>query len=301
MVIFALALFFLLGYCFKTYYSYSEDQIGQVLSRIVLNITLPATVFFSASNSKGVSQSFLLTIAAISIQLFMYGIFRFIARKKQLEKDTECVFVTTPLASNVMLFMSPFFYLSYGDVGLNHLILYDLGNSVTIFLASQPIYKFANQKNNNFLASLKLVFKSVPIWAFFIGIIFAQLGLSIPALLQEPLQIIKEVNTFLPMFLLGIYFRPSLDKIGLVSFTVLFRATLGILIGIGVSFFFTDPMDKVTIMMCAAAPIGVINLIFASEYKKDISYCSSIVSYSLLLGLLITYVYDMVFRAIGLV
>lgn len=67
MVVFSLGLFFLLGYLFKTYFSYSEDQVGQILARIILNVTLPATVFYSASNTENVSQSFLLPVAAIII------------------------------------------------------------------------------------------------------------------------------------------------------------------------------------------------------------------------------------------
>lgn len=301
MIIFALVIFFLLGFLFKKYFSYSEDQAGQILSRIVLYITLPATIFYSASGTQVISQSFLFPFVAIFIQVLMYGIFRLLAPKLKLERDTECVFVSTPLNSNVMLFMSPFFYLSYGDPGLTRLILYDIGNSFTIFLIMQPIYRFANQGKNNLFMGLKMVLRSMPIWAFFFGITFSYFGLSIPGFLGEPLRIIKQVNIFLPMFLLGVYFRPSLEKLGLVSFTVIFRAILGIAIGLGVSLLFPDPMDKVTIIMCAAAPIGVMGLIFASEYKRDIGFSSSIVSYSMLIGLVVTFTFDTAFRAIGLI
>ncbi|AGA68692.1 hypothetical protein Desdi_1179 [Desulfitobacterium dichloroeliminans LMG P-21439] len=169
--------FFLSGYLFKRYFSYSEDQAGQVLSRIVLYITLPATIFYSASGTKAVSQSFLFPFVAILIQLAMYGIFRSLAPRFKLEKDTECIFVSTPLNSNIMLFLSLFFYLSYGDPGLTRLILYDIGNSFTIFMIMQPLYRFANQGKNNFLAGIKMVFRSVPIWAFFLGITFSYFGL----------------------------------------------------------------------------------------------------------------------------
>lgn len=301
MVVFSLALFFLLGYFFKTWFSYSEDQAGQILSRIILNVTIPATIFYSASNTQNISEAFLLPVAAILIQLFMFGIFYLLARKFQLERDTECVFITTPLITNVLLFMGPFFYLAYGDEGLTRLIFFDMGNAMTIYFIAQPIFRFSGLRNLNFLSSLKMIFSSAPIWAFILGLLFGGLGLSIPDVLQEPLHILKEANIFLPMFLLGFYFHPSLEKIRLVLFTVFFRMLLGLLIGVGISFLFPNPMDKITIIMCTSAPIGMMSLIFSSEHRKDIPFSSSIVSYSMLIGLVLTFVLDFVFKAIRLI
>lgn len=301
MVVFSLVMFFLLGYFFKTYFSYSEDQAGQILSRIILNVTLPATIFYSASTAQDISKSFFLPVAAILIQLFMFGIFYLLARKFQLERDTECVFITTPLITNILLFMGPFFYLSYGDQGLTRLILFDMGNAMTIYFIAQPILRFSGQKNLNILSNMKMILSSVPIWAFVLGLFFGGLGLAIPDFLQEPLHILKEANIFLPMFLLGFYFHPSLEKVRLVLFTVFFRMLLGLLIGVGISFLFPNPMDKVTLIMCTSAPIGLMSLIFTSEYRKDISFSSSIVSYSMLIGLVLTFVLDLFFKGIGLI
>jgi predicted permease len=146
-----------------------------------------------------------------------------------------------------------------------------------------------------------MILSSIPIWAFSLGLLFGGLGFLIPVALEEPLRILREANVFLPMFLLGIYFHPSLEKIRLVLFTVLFRVPLGILIGIVVSLLFLDPMDKVTVILCTSAPIGLMSLIFASEYKKDIRFSSSVVSYSMLISLVLTSALDFIFTAIGLI
>lgn len=299
MVIFSIALFFFLGYLFKTYYSYSEDQVGQMLSRIILNVTLPATIFISASNTGGFSQAIFLPVAAFCLQVFMLGIFYFLARRFRLEQDTECVFLTTPLMTNTLLFMAPFFYLTYGDQGLARIILYDMGNAVTIYFIAQAIFILYGQGKFNFLYGLKKIITSIPLWAFFLGLLFGGLHLTIPQIILDPLLIMKEVNIFLPMFLLGFYFRPSLEKIRLVMFTVFFRMLLGLLAGIGISFFFPNPIDKVTLIMGASAPIGLMSLIFSSEYKKDTRFSSGIVSYSMIGGLVLTFVLDLVFKSIG--
>ena len=74
------------------------------------------------------------------------------------------------------------------------------------------------------------------------------------------------------MFLLGFYFHPSLEKIRLVLFTVIFRMHLGLLIGVGISFLFPNLMDKVTLIMSTSALIGLMSLIFTSEFEHSPTY-----------------------------
>jgi malate permease and related proteins len=301
MVVFSLAIFFLLGYFFKVYFSYSEEQAGQILSRIILYVTIPATIFYSTSTTQDLSHAFFLPVVAILIQSVMFVIFYFLARRLKLEPDTECVFATTPLTTNILLFMGPFFYLSYGDSGFTRLILFDMGNIITSYCLAQPIFRSTSQRKLDILLTIKIMLRSIPIWAFIIGLIFGTLGLTIPDFLQGTLRILKEANIFLPMFMLGFYFRPSLKKIRLVLFTVSLRMLLGLMIGVGISFLFPNPMDKVTVIMCTSAPIGLMGLIFSSEYRKDTTFSSTVVSYSMLIGLFLTFILDEVFKAIGLI
>ncbi|HHV64931.1 MAG TPA: hypothetical protein GXX46_07660 [Peptococcaceae bacterium] len=300
MVIFQLALFFLMGYLFKVYFAYPE-QNGQILNRLILNVTLPATIFLASSKASEFSQAFLLPIASLLIQLSLFGLFFLISRRLKLPSATECVFITAPLITNTLLFMVPFFYLAYGEEGLTRVILYDIGNAVTIYFVAHSIFKFSGSDKFNFGSSIKTILTSIPLWAFALGLFCAGLDLTVPQTIQEPLQVMREVNVFLPMFALGFYFRPALAKIRLVIFTILARSLFGLLIGLAISFFFANPMDKLTVLMGAAAPIGILSLVFSSEYAKDTDYASNIASYSLVLSLIVFTAIDYYFKYLGII
>lgn len=298
MIVFPLALFFTLGYLFKRYFSYHENT-GQILTRIILNVTLPATIILSTSNTKNISQSLYLPFIAIIIQLAMFIVFYTLAGKLKLPETTESVFVTVPLISNTLLFLAPFFYLAYGDQGLTRVILYDIGNAIMIYFIAQGIFIFNQHSRFNYAGSVKAVLTSAPLWAFFIGLLLTALDVAIPEFLLKPLGVLKEVNVFFPMFVLGFYFRPTFDRIKFVLFTVFFRMFLGLPLGLAISFLFSNPLDKLTVIMASCAPIGMMSLIFSAEYKKDTFFASSIVSYSMILGLILCSFLDYFFRGLG--
>jgi predicted permease len=298
-LVFPLILFFLIGYSFKKFFSYPENT-GDALSKIILYITLPVTIFLSVSTTSSLSQSLFLPFACLIIQLLMFAVFYLIARKIRLDKNTECIFITTPLITNTLLFMAPFFYLAYGAEGITKLILYDLGNAVTIYFLAQYFIKFPGGKGFSFSSCLKTLLSSVPIWAFILGLLMSGFALSIPEPLLKPMQIIREVNVFLPIFLLGFYFVPELDRIKLVLGTITLRMILGLILGISFSFMFINPMDKITVIMAAAAPVGILSMIFASHFQRNVRFASSIISYSTILALLVVTVLNYIFNIIGL-
>lgn len=300
-LVFPLIIFSLSGYFFKVIFSYSEDM-GQILNKIILNITLPATIFLSfATSPQKIAQAGFLPVAGFSIQLSIFIVFFLLGKNLELDKKTECVFITNPLISNTLLFLAPFFYLAYGDVGITRLSLYDIGNAITIYFLAQTIFKSYEKKKFDFFSALKALLSSVPIWAFFLGMIVGELNLTVPEYILKSIAILREVNVFLPMFVLGFYFKPITSNLKLVLGTIFSKMFLGLLIGIGVSFMFHSPMDKITVIMGASAPVGVMSLIFASLYEKDTEFASSLVSYSMILGLIMISILNYFFGLFGLI
>lgn len=295
-----LAAFFCMGYIFKKIYHYPEDA-GQILTRVILNITLPVTIFLSASKASNIAQAWLLPVSAFMIQMTVFGIYYILSRRLKLDTQTECVFITAPLISNTLFFMAPIFYLAYGEQSLTHLILYDIGNAVTIYLIAHSIFKFHGQKRLHIISNIKTIVTSPPVWGMILGLTAGAAGLTIPEFILHPLLIIRETNIFLPMFLLGFYFTPALDRLPLVLSTVFLRAGLGLALGVAFSFLFTSPINKVTVIMMATAPIGLISLIYAAMYDKDVRFASNITSYSMVAGLVICTALDYILRSIGLI
>lgn len=294
-LVFPLFLFALMGYFFRIIFTFSEDM-ANILNKIILYLTLPATIFLSVSGStKDIGQAFYLPFVCLLIQLTLFSIFYLTSKKLKLRKKTECVFVTAPLISNTMFFLAPFFYLAYGEAGMARLSLYDIGNGITIYFLAQTMFRFYDKRGLDALLALMNLLKSPNIWALILGILAGIFDISLPSLIIDPLSILRDVNVFLPMFVLGFYFRAEFSELKLALGTIFSRMLLGLTMGIGFSFFFSNPIDKVTIILASSAPIGLISLLFAVEYEKDSGFASNLVSYSMIVGLLMISILNYIF------
>lgn len=297
--VFPLILFFFIGYIFRLKFKYPEE-FGQVITRIILNITLPVTLFLSfISNVRNIGEGIYLPLVALAIQLILFGLAYIVTKKTEMDIKTECVFITSPLITNTMLFLSSYFYLVYGDYGLTRLGLYDIGNSITIYFIAQTLFASYENKKFNIKQGVKTLLTSAPIWAIVGGLIIGWLGIVIPEMLLKPLKIIREVNTFLPMFALGFYFKPILDGMKLVMGTIFLKMVLGLILGVGFAMLFGGTMDKITIIMSASAPVGIISLVFASIYDKDTKFASNLVSYSIAFGIVLLMILNYSFTLFG--
>lgn len=275
------------GYFIKKFYGMSDDK-ATVLSKIIFNITLPATIFASfLTTAQTIGQSFLLPIAALVIQLGMFVFFWLIANKFQIRDYQRCVFITAPLIGNIMLFLAPFILLAYGEQALSKLMLYHVGNTLTIYFLAHAIFRQCNDARFALIAGVKETLRSAPVWALILGLLGAGVGVTIAEPIQQILTILKNVNIFLPMFLLGYYFKPLMENAKLVLNTVFLKLSMGLLFGFTVSLVFTDPVDRMIVILCAAAPVGVNSLVYASMYGKDAGYAANLISYSMLAGIIL--------------
>lgn len=299
-LIFPLVLFFIIGYLFKVKFKYGEEM-GQIITKIILYITLPVTIFLSfVSSTKNLGNAIYLPFIGLLIPLILFGITYIVSKRLHLDEKTECVFITCPLITNTMLFLSPFIYLVYGDVGLTRLSLYDVGNSITIYMIAQTLFISYDGKRLNLFKGIKTLLMSAPIWGLVAGLVVGGVGIGIPEFVIKPLKIIREVNTFLPLFVLGFYFKPILDNIKVVFNAIFIKMVLGLCLGISLSFLFTESIDKITIILASSAPVGVVSLVFASVYDKDTKFASSLVSYSIAVGIILLTVLEYSFNVFGL-
>jgi predicted permease len=278
--------FFCLGYAFKTLLNCPENT-GQFLSKLILKVTIPATIFLSVNNTEHIRDSLLIPAAAFGLQVAMFGIFLYIAKKLALSRADECIVSAMPLIANTLVFMAPFFYLAYGDEGLTRVVLYYLGNAITIYFLAPIVYNAYGSQKLDLLSGLKTIYTSFPVWAFVLGLIWNALDLGIAEPVAKTLNILKESNVFLTMFFLGFRFMPRLNQGKLVFTAIALKNIFGFLAGVSVCLLFSNPLDKITIIMGAMAPVGVMGLIYAEVYLKDTHLASSLVSYSMVVGVII--------------
>ena len=126
--------------------------------------------------------------------------------------------------------------------------------------------------------------------ALALGLFF--LPWRLPRMLSEPLRLVGEMNTVLPMFIIGYYlagakFLPAL-KTPKTYFMLFLRhlAIPSVLIAVMAPLGFVPADIRLVAVIPAAAPIGVLLTVFAVRYGGDPEFSTACVSISTLLSIL---------------
>lgn len=294
-----LAAFFILGYVFRLGLRIPLSS-GQVLTQMIFYLTLPAVVFLSFLG--GVDQlgsALLMPLLAIGINLTLYLINRPVTARLLLHENARPVFGTAPLITNIMLFLSPYVYLAYGAEGLVRLSLYDAGNALTCYMLAQPLMAAGSGKQATVRDGLKAISRSFPMWALLLGLGAGALQLQLPVMVLKPLEILRDANAFLPMFALGFYFSPAAEDARHIALLIVMKMGLGLMLGCTLSLLFSNPLDKMILILASGAPLGALSLILASLYGRDTRFAAGAVSYSIVVGTLMLPLLDWAFRLAG--
>lgn len=294
-----LAAFFILGYAFRMGLRIPLSS-GQILTQIIFHLTLPAVVFLSFLGGIGqLGSALLMPLLAIGINLSLYLINRPVTARLLIHESARPVFGTAPLITNIMLFLSPYIYLTYGPEGLIRLSLYDAGNALTCYILAQPLMAAGSGKQVTVSDGFRAISRSFPMWALLLGLGAGALQLQLPGMALKSLEILRDANAFLPMFVLGFYFSPATEDARHIALLIFIKMGLGLGLGCLLSFLFSNPLDKMILILASGAPLGALSLILASLYGRDTRFAAGAVSYSIVVGTLMLPLLDWAFRWAG--
>jgi len=182
-------------------------------------------------------------------------------------------------------FTLPFVLAAYGNQGLAIYTIFDFGNTLMIFTFA---YYFAIKfgKNEKSKIPIKKFLLLPPIWGLILGIIFNLLKFELQPTVLNFLEIVGKPTIFLVILSLGIYFSPKVTNLEKMLTVFSLRIGLGLCLGfIAVNIFNIEGIMRTLIVIFCGAPVGYNTLIFASLEELDKEFAASLVSISLLLGI----------------
>ncbi len=260
------------------------SSTADTLLKIVFYVTLPALTFLSGSTAELSLQFFYLPIIAIAIVLIIFSVSYPISKKFNLPKATQGTFLVGTLIMNTG-FTLPFVLAAYGNQGLAIYTIFDFGNTLMIFTFA---YYFAIKfgKNEKSKIPIKKFLLLPPIWGLILGIIFNLLKFELQPTVLNFLEIVGKPTIFLVILSLGIYFSPKVTNLEKMLTVFSLRIGLGLCLGfIAVNIFNIEGIMRTLIVIFCGAPVGYNTLIFASLEELDKEFAASLVSISLLLGI----------------
>jgi predicted permease len=275
---------FFLGFTLKKIKLFSSNTADTLL-RISFYVTLPSLTFLSGTTAKLDLKFILLPFVAILTMLLIGLISAPIARLFKMSSATHGTFYIGTIIMNTG-FTLPFVLAAFGNQGLAIYTIFDFGNSLMIFTFA---YYFAikyGTKNNSKIPIKKFLLLP-PIWGLILGIVFNLLRIELSATAVNFFETVGRPTIFLVIFSLGLYFHPHIFNLGKM-FTV-FGLRIGVGMFLGWAFAtvlgFEGVIKTLVIVFCGA-PVGYNTLIFSSLEGLDKEFAASLVSISLLLGII---------------
>ena len=175
---------------------------NNVISRFILNVTLPCTMFAAVAGMETRDMASVRELIIIGFGIYIYlGIAAFIIAKLiKMGKEKEGVIQCLLMFGNVSFLGIPLVQALYGDVGVFYNAI--LNVHFNIFCFTYGVWLMAKNSEGGY----KLNFKSFLSPAL-ISIVFALIlylfGVSVPDIIMEPVEFIGQITSPLAMITIG--------------------------------------------------------------------------------------------------
>lgn len=268
-----------LGYFLKRLNILSKAD-GTTLSTIILTITLPATIIVNFAALKIETGLLLLIVLGIGLTVLQIGISWGLMRKEAALKQEFMMYMGSGF--NIGNFTLPFVQ-SFLPIGIPLISMFDLGNSIMLAGGTTVLVDQLVGKNKTFdlKSVLFKLFRSIPYTAYLVMLLLRLGSVDLPSALLTILQPIAGANTFLSMFMIGLYLELRLPKSAqkLVVQSLLLRYGIGLLLIVLFLWLPLPQLVRLVLCLLAVAPIAtfnVINAVLAGIEEEIVGFCSSV-------------------------
>ncbi|MFA9288623.1 MAG: AEC family transporter [Weeksellaceae bacterium] len=278
---------FLTGYLLKRLNVFKKDD-GDLLLKLVFYVGGPAIIFQSLVSVKLNADLLVypLTGAIIMISSFIFA--SLFEHSFKLPKASRGVFMIASMIVNTG-FTLPFLLSTFGEIGV---VRYSLFGLVADTLVVSWVYAIAcqhNPANQSHKTIISKLFKSPPVWATVLGLMCNLLQLTPPDVVLAFAKNVGSIVGPLIMLSLGLYFQPKIVRIAPTVGAILIRMLLGTTVAILITAFMgVTGVDRKILILLAASPVGFNTITYSSLENLDKELAASIVSISILIGLVLT-------------
>lgn len=278
----------LLGYILKRVGFFKESDF-QVLSKIVIKITLPAALITSGAGNE--INPAMLTIALLGLGGgILYMLWGYFLNTKKSKEYQAFEMLNMP-GYNIGTFALPFTQSFLGSVGVLTTCLFDVGNACVCLGGAYGVASSVKDGKGFDVKRIgKALITSVPLLTHFLVVGMNLAHLSMPPVVLSFAKIISNANAFLAMLMIGVGFKLSGDftQVGRIVKILLVRYSTAAVLAL--IYFFVLPFDievRRALVILAFSPIGSAVPGFTAELKGDVGLSSALCSISILISIVL--------------
>ena len=276
----------LLGWILRRVGFFKEGDFG-VLSKIVLRITLPASIIYSFSDKQIDPAMLLLSVLGFLLGIGYIGIGFLISLGKS--KEEKAFSILNISGYNIGNFTLPFAQSFLGPAGVVTTSLFDTGNA---FICLGVAYSVAAMvlRGEKFspVKILRDLLKSVPFVTYITMALLALVHFRLPSPITELAGLIGNANAPMAMLMLGVGFKISGDSSQVHSLVKILSVRYAVAAAVSLGCFFLLPVGletRQTLALLAFSPIASAAPAFTGELGGDSGLASAVNSISIVISL----------------
>ena len=262
----------------------------QILSKIVMNLTLPASVitaFAAYQHDASFIAAFGIGLGC-NLLLILLGLF--LSRGKS--GGERAYFICNLAGYNIGCFTMPFVQSFLGANGVIAACMFDTGNSIMCTGGTYAIaayFSCEKEHHPSLGQSLKKLFSSIPFDTYLLMLLLALAGVHLPQDIYTITSTIGSANGFLSMFMIGmmLQIKPERSYFKRAGFTLLLRYLSAVLFG--AVFFLCTPFPlevRQVLLIACFAPISLLAPVFTERCGGDGQLAGFVNSLSIVISIL---------------
>lgn len=283
---FAFVFIIILGYLLKRVGFFSKQDYGLV-SKIVLNVTLPAAVITSFSDFQMQNSLLIVVLLGLLCNIIPWLISFFAARKK--ENVEKAFYLINSPGYNIGCFTMPYVQSFLGAFGVIVTCMFDVGNAIMCTGGNYALTSAITAGEKNTLSGiLKKLFSSIPFDTYVLMLILGFFGISVPEQVASVTSVIGQANGFLAMLMIGIMFEIKMDSRYLKQAAGTLLIRYGSAVVFALLFFFCTPFSleiRQVMAIAVFSPVTSLAPVFTDKCKGDPALSSFTSSISIIISI----------------
>ncbi|QNM06704.1 AEC family transporter [Qiania dongpingensis] len=294
-----------LGYFLKRIGFFKKEDY-RLISKIVLNVTLPAAVIVNFTSTD--VPPYLLSAVLLGVlgNLVMLGAARIFSGGAPWK--IQMFRMLNYSGYSIGCFTLPFIQSFLGPAGVVTTCLFDAGNSVMCSGSTYAIVSEMDSKRQEGGIKISVgrqlkdigmkVVRSVPLMTYVVMLILSLFHLSLPSPAITLAGIIGSANSFLAMFMIGMMFEIRLvpDKLREMARLLIFRYGISILVAVCFYFLLPLPLEiRQTLVLIVFSPLSALALVYTDRLGCDTELASACNSCTIVISLVVMTALVMVF------
>lgn len=251
-----------------------DENAPAILSRIMLNLTLPAAVISTFAGFDGDASLYFLILIG-----FGCSVVPFLAAwlcTRRMRTEMRAYSMLNVCGYNIGCFSLPIVQGAAGSVGAAAVCLFDIGNALVMtggsYAGTTALLRLQGFGKNPVAAGAQRLLRSVPFDTYVVMLVLLLSGIAVPAKVADVLAPLAGSNGFLAMLTAGLMFSPSDFRRYFRSAIVIvaIRFAMGCVLA-ACAWFFLPYSETVrfSLMLAAFAPVSALAPVYSEKCSAE--------------------------------